>query len=79
MDTIGSKYPTPDTQLTEGKFYKGFITNYQADGSYKQYEPVGWTDNKTTVNMPFLFYFGLIKGSSAYDLFSQKYIGTDEL
>ena len=79
MDTIGSKYPTPDTQLTEGKFYKGFITNYQADGSYKQYEPVGWTDNKTTVNMPFLFYFGLIKGTSAYDRFSQKYIETDEL
>jgi hypothetical protein len=79
LDVIGSKYSPPDNILTEGKFYKGFITNYQADGSYKQYEPVGWNDNSVTTNMPFLFYFGLIKGASAYDLFSQKYIGTDEL
>lgn len=79
LDVSNNKYPAPDNILTQGRFYKGFITNYEADGNYKVYEPVGWNDNVRTVGMPFFFYFGLIKGSSSYDRFVTKYIDTDTI
>jgi hypothetical protein len=33
--------------------------------------------NRYTFGAPFHFYFGLIKGSSAMDLFIQKYVDTN--
>jgi hypothetical protein len=77
IDINYSKYPVPDAQLGFGKFYKGFIANFEADGNYKNFKPVGVNDDNRTVGMPFYFYFGLIKGSSAWDRFMTKYVNTD--
>ena len=77
LDINNSKYPVPDAQLGTANFYKGFIANFEADGNFKNYKPVGVNDDHRTVGMPFYFYFGLIKGSSAWDRFMTKYVNTD--
>lgn len=80
-----SKYFKPNVNLSAA--YKGFIANFTADTSVNPsiYGPTedlttGFSSpDKITVGAPFHFYFGLIKGSSALDLFITKYVDTTKI
>ena len=59
------------------KNWKGFIYNVDGNGLPTDAVPSGYND-KITFGTPFFFYFGVVKGSSAFDKFRTKYIN-DEL
>jgi hypothetical protein len=72
--------PTSEYQVvgsTLQKNWKGFIYNVDGNGLPTDAVPSGYNDT-ITFGTPFFFYFGVVKGSSAFDKFRTKYIN-DEL
>lgn len=72
-----SQYFQPGTNLT--KAYKGYIANYTVDANNNLTPTTNLPSspiNPMTFGAPFHFYFGLIKGSTAMDLFITKYVDT---
>jgi hypothetical protein len=76
-------------QRDNESYYKGFISNTYnnaTDAAYNTTDPTVWADQKNDgpvdgkVNntAPFYFYFGLVKGASAFDRFLTKWVGGDE-
>ena len=85
-----SEYFLPDG--TDSYYYKGFLLNFSAltdsSGNFitdsnnniirvPTFVAPASVTNRYTFGAPFHFYFGLIKGSSAMDLFIQKYVDTN--
>jgi hypothetical protein len=85
-----SEYFHPDGN--DSYYYKGFLLNFSAltdsDGNFitdsdnnivrvPTFVAPASVTNRYTFGAPFHFYFGLIKGSSAIDLFIQKYVDTN--
>jgi hypothetical protein len=85
-----SEYFHPDGN--DSYYYKGFLLNFSAltdsDGNYilddnnnivrvPTFVAPASVTNRYTFGAPFHFYFGLIKGASAIDLFIQKYVDTN--
>ena len=85
-----SEYFQPDGN--DSYYYKGFLLNFSAltdsDGNFitdsdnnivrvPTFVAPASVTNRYTFGAPFHFYFGLIKGSSAIDLFIQKYVDTN--
>lgn len=85
---FGSRAMTPNQQDNES-YFMGFIHNTfnnLTDAAYdvsnpnvfstqKNYGPI---DGKVNNTAPFYFYFGLVKGASAFDRFLTKWVGGDE-
>ena len=72
--------PTSQYQVvgsTLQKNWKGFIYNVDGNGTPTDSIPSGY-NQRLTFGTPFFFYFGVVKGSSAFDKFRTKYIN-DEL
>ncbi len=74
---------TPNQQDNES-YFKGFISNTYNDLTDAAYPSVGSETyfsprdignvGKVNNTAPFYFYFGLVKGSSAFDRFTTKWI-----
>ena len=85
---FGSRMMIPNQRDNES-YYKGFISNTYnnaTDAAYNTSDPTVWTeqkndgpgDGKVNNTAPFYFYFGLVKGASAFDRFLTKWVGGDE-
>ena len=85
-----SEYFIPDGNDTF--YYKGYLINYEIvlDSSgnpvvdqynnpirVATYKAPQNTNNRYTFGAPFYFYFGLVQGGTAMDLFIQKYVDTN--
>ena len=85
---FGSRMMIPNQRDNES-YYKGFISNTYnnaTDAAYNTSDPTVWAeqkndgpgDGKVNNTAPFYFYFGLVKGASAFDRFLTKWVGGDE-
>jgi hypothetical protein len=65
-------------------YHKGWIANYNpnvinpATNGY-DYKPEPGIPDEYLMGAPFYFYFGVVKGSSAFDRFATKWIDTDAI
>ena len=83
---FSNKYQTLDRLNPSSNYFQdgqgnaslipGTQINFDSDGNPTVNPPQGQF-NKFLVGAPFYFYFGLIRGSSAMDIFIKKYVNTD--
>ena len=83
---FSNKYQTLDRLNPSSNYFQdgqgnaslipGTQINFDSNGNPTVNPPQGQF-NKFLVGAPFYFYFGLIKGSSAMDIFIKKYVNTD--
>ena len=73
---IPSYFIGPNTALSD-IYERGYIFNVDSSGQYS-YTAQPYP-NKFLVSAPYHFYFGLIKGSTAMDLFITKYVDTTKV
>ena len=86
---FGSRMMIPN-QADNESYYMGFIHNTYnnaTDAAYDSSNPTvgvpsqfnrGPSDDLVNNTAPFYFYFGLVKGASAFDRFLTKWVGGDE-
>jgi hypothetical protein len=92
-DAFAFKYQAIDRLYAESKnfqpeniniinYHKGWIANYNpqsinpATGEY-DYKPEPGLPGNYLMGAPYYFYFGVVKGASAFDRFTTKWIDTD--
>jgi hypothetical protein len=84
FDNISEYFKTDITNIT--KYYRGHIINFMSvtaeDGTitYEKTAKAPLLENRRYANTfggPFHFYFGLIQGASAMDIFRTKYVDTN--
>jgi hypothetical protein len=79
---IGSRTMIPH-QTDNESYYLGYIHNTvndvtaSAQGAMGTQGPDGPSDRRVNNTAPFYFYFGLVKGSSAFDRFLTKWVKKD--
>ena len=78
MDRLNSDYMQP-VDGTIYTYHKGYIYNVENGVISAQPPQAGGPNRIVTPSGPYYFYFGLLRGKSAYDRFLVKWIKTDVL
>jgi hypothetical protein len=74
--TSASDYFRPSSSINTAQYYNGFISNFDSSGNFIPDSPVPLGNRRYTFGAPQHFYFGLIQGGSAMDVFIFKYVDT---
>lgn len=65
-------FRTTNSDITD-LYARGYIFSVESNGNYTANPNTNATGNKLIVGAPFHFYFGVVKGETALDLFKRKY------
>lgn len=71
-----SEYFRPSTSNNISQYYNAFISNNTTTGALVAATPTGYANRTFTFGSPQHFYFGLIPGATAMDVFINKYVDT---
>jgi hypothetical protein len=71
-----SEYFRPSTSNNISQYYNAFISNNDLTGALVSTTPTGYLNRTFTFGAPQHFYFGLIPGATAMDVFINKYVDT---
>jgi hypothetical protein len=73
---FSSEYFRPSTSNNVAQYYNAFISNNDLNGLLVSTPPTGVSNRTFTFGAPQHFYFGLIPGATAMDVFINKYVDT---
>lgn len=71
-----SDYFVPSATIDNAQYYNAFISNYDSSGNPIATSPIPLGDRIYTFAAPYHFYFGLVVGGTAMDVFITKYVDT---
>jgi hypothetical protein len=71
-----SDYFRPSASINTAQYYNAFISNYDSSGNAIANSPTPLGDSRYTFAAPYHFYFGLVVGGTAMDVFITKYVDT---
>ena len=71
-----SDYFRPSASIDTAQYYNAFISNYDDSGNFIPNAPTPLGDRTYTFAAPYHFYFGLVAGGTAMDVFITKYVDT---
>ena len=71
-----SDYFRPSSNIITGQYYNAFISNFDNSGNFIPNAPIPLGDRRYTFASPYQFYFGLVAGGTAMDVFITKYVDT---